>query len=220
MAAKKRKFVCYRKLEKPYTRYSKFRSKSFVRARPVCRTVRFDMGADDKDYFWQVDLLAKSDLQIRDRALESGRQACNRTMEAKVGKKEFKFKVMVYPHHILRENPLASGAGADRMSTGMKHSFGKPIGLAARVKKKQSVFRLLVQEKHLEIARMAIKKAGHKIPCSVSIVAKKIEKKEAKKVKKEAVKEEKKESPKEESVKQETEQPEPSVETSEAPAQA
>ena len=167
--AKKRKFVCYRRLERPYTRYSKFRSKSFVRARPPCRTVRFDMGADDKQYDYQLELKSKAALQIRDRALEAGRQACNRLMEAKVGKKEFKFKVMVYPHHVLRENPLASGAGADRMSTGMKHSFGKPIGIAAQVKKGQVLYRLQVQAKHLDLAKQAIKKAGFKVPCSVSL---------------------------------------------------
>ena len=68
--AKKRKFVCYRKLERPYTRYSKFRAKSFVRARPVNRVVRFDMGDDSKKYDWQLDLISKADLQIRDRAIE------------------------------------------------------------------------------------------------------------------------------------------------------
>ena len=44
------------------------------------------------------------------------------------------FQLRIYPHHILRENPLAAGAGADRMSTGMKCAFGKPISVAARVK--------------------------------------------------------------------------------------
>ncbi len=54
-------------------------------------------------------------------------------------KTDYKFKIKVYPHHHIRENPLASGAGADRMSTGMKKSFGKVIGLAARVKEGQEV---------------------------------------------------------------------------------
>ena len=47
--------------------------------------------------------------------------------------------IRIYPHHIMRENPLATGAGADRMSTGMKKSFGKTIGVAARVHKGQTL---------------------------------------------------------------------------------
>lgn len=142
--------------------------------------MRYDMGSDAKKYAWQLDLVAKSDLQIRDRAIESARQTTNRHLESKLGKKEFKFKVMMYPHHILRENPLASGAGADRMSTGMKHSFGKPIGVAARCRKGQTLFRLLVQKKHLEAGRDALKKAGYKVPCSVKMVVKSLEPKKAK----------------------------------------
>ncbi|MBI5065636.1 hypothetical protein HZA97_05350, partial [Candidatus Woesearchaeota archaeon] len=40
-----RKFVAYRRLDRPpYTRYSKYKKLSYVRSRPVCRVVRFDMG--------------------------------------------------------------------------------------------------------------------------------------------------------------------------------
>ena len=42
-------------------------------------------------------------------------------------------QIKCFPHHVIRENALAAGAGADRLSTGMKHSFGKTIGTAARV---------------------------------------------------------------------------------------
>lgn len=132
------------------------------------------MGDENKSYDYQLDLISKADLQIRDRAIEAARQTSNRKLEAKLGKKEFKFKVMVYPHHVLRENPLASGAGADRMSTGMKHSFGKPIGLAARVKKGQTIFRLFCQAKHLDAARDSLKKAGYKMPCSTALQVKKL----------------------------------------------
>ena len=78
----------------------------------------------------------------------------------------YHLKINIYPHHILRENPLAAGAGADRMSTGMKMSFGKPIGLAAQVKKGQTLLSVNVDKENLEVAKQALKKASHKLPCS------------------------------------------------------
>jgi large subunit ribosomal protein L10e len=76
---------------------------------------------------------------------------------------------MAYPHHILRENPLAAGAGADRFSTGMAHSFGKPISVAAQFKKGQPVFRLAINKEKLEVGRSALKRAQYKLPCDCLI---------------------------------------------------
>ena len=76
----------------------------------------------------------------------------------------------VYPHHILRENPLASGAGADRLSTGMAHNYGKPIGLAAQIKKGQPIFTVKTTKEHIALARAAMKRAAYKLPCQYSII--------------------------------------------------
>lgn len=169
-----RRAVAYRKLERPYTRISKYKVRNYVRARPANRIARYDMGQDVKVYDYQLDLIAGSDLQIRDRSLESARQTSNRHLEEALGKTEYKYKLMVFPHHILRENPLAAGAGADRLSTGMAHSFGKPIGIAAQVKKGKSLFRLFCQAKHLDIAKTAIKKAKYKVACACKIEIKRL----------------------------------------------
>lgn len=168
--ARPRKFVAYRFLERPYTRYSKYKAKCYIRARPTCRLVRSDMGDDTKTFEYKVSLVAKSTLQIRDLAIESARQTSNRLMESKLMKSDYKYKVLIYPHHILRENPLAAGAGADRMSTGMAHSFGKPIGLAAQVKVGKAMFCVNVNEANVPLARLAMKRASYKIPCQCSIV--------------------------------------------------
>ena len=40
----------------------------------------------------------------------------------------------VHPWHCLRINKMLSCAGADRLQTGMRGAFGKPIGKVARVK--------------------------------------------------------------------------------------
>ncbi|HII72249.1 TPA: 50S ribosomal protein L16, partial [Candidatus Woesearchaeota archaeon] len=107
--------------------------------------------------------------QIRDNAIEAARQTANRLVVKKLGKTGFKMKIRTYPHHILRENPLASGAGADRMSTGMKMSFGKPIGIAARIMKGQTIMELNVPKQNVAVAKEALKRAGSKFPCGVTI---------------------------------------------------
>ena len=171
--ARIRKFVAYRKLEKPYTRYSKYKKLSYVRARPVCKVVRFDMGNQNLNFDYTLSVIVTDSLQIRDNAIESARQSCNRLLEKNLGKDGYHFIVRIYPHHILRENPLASGAGADRLSTGMAHSFGKPIGIAAQVKKGNAIFTLDINKENLQLGKDALKRATHKVPCHCIIVEKK-----------------------------------------------
>ena len=42
-------------------------------------------------------------------------------------------RVRKHPYHVVRINKMLSCAGADRLQTGMRHAFGKPQGLVARV---------------------------------------------------------------------------------------
>ena len=167
--ARLRKFVAYRRLERPYTRTSKFKAKSYIKMTPNVKVVRFDTGDASRDFKFTLNLLSKSDLQIRDNALESARQTSNKLLETHLGLNGFHLKVKVYPYHVLREHALASGAGADRFSSGMAHSFGKPIGLAARVKKGHAIFQVSVDRQNLEVAKQALERASKKLPCSCTI---------------------------------------------------
>ncbi|MCA9478522.1 MAG: 50S ribosomal protein L16 [Nanoarchaeota archaeon] len=159
----------WRRLERPYTRKSKYRSKAFVRAVPANKIVKFEMGQLSKPLPYVVTLNSAVDIQIRHNALESARKSANRLLETKLGKQGFKLKIRVYPHHILRNNPLASGAGADRMSTGMKMSFGKAVGIAARVHKGQAIMEVHCNEKDLDLAKLALTRARHKFPAGGSL---------------------------------------------------
>lgn len=173
--AKKRKFCAYRRLERPYTRKSKFRAKSFVRSSPVPKIVRFDMGNKTKtDWEYAIHLVSKNDLNIRDSSIESARQLINKFFETKIGTENYHFRIKAYPHHMLRENPLATGAGADRMSTGMKMSFGKVVGIAARIKKGKSVFEVRTTKEHAEKIRVAIAKAATKMPATFMVTMEKL----------------------------------------------
>ncbi|MFP4403243.1 MAG: 50S ribosomal protein L16 [Nanoarchaeota archaeon] len=167
--AKVRKFCAYRRLERPYTRKSKYRKLSYIKTNPNIKIVKFETGNLSRKFPVRVDLISKDNLQIRHNAFESARLTSNRTLEKGLGKKEFKFKIRVFPHHFLRENPLASGAGADRMSTGMKMSFGKVIGSAAQIKKDQIVLSVFVEKNKIAVARKALKKASYKMPAQFSL---------------------------------------------------
>jgi len=168
--AKLRKGVAYRKLERPYTRRSKFKGKAFVRANPNISVVRFNMGDPNKKFSHILQIISSADVQVRHNSIESARQSCNRNLEGKLGKSDYYFTVRIYPHHILRENPLAAGAGADRMSTGMAHSFGKPIGAAAQVRKGQVLFQVDVDEKNVLVAKDALSRCSKKFSCAPRIL--------------------------------------------------
>ena len=168
--ARLRKFSAYQRLERPYTRASKYKKQNFVRAVPQKLVTRFEMGNPTGKFNTTLKLLAGKGLQIRQNSIESARLTSNRVLEKTLGKTEYFLKIMIYPFHVLRENPLASGAGADRMSTGMKKSFGKPIGIAAQVKEGQALLQLKVDKKNLAVAKLALKRASHKFPCACRTV--------------------------------------------------
>ncbi|HII17618.1 TPA: 50S ribosomal protein L16 [Candidatus Woesearchaeota archaeon] len=167
--ARLRKAISYRRLERPHTRVSKFTAKSFVKTTHNTKISSFNMGNPQKDFPYAVTLRTKADLQIRDNAMNSAREASNRIMEKTIGAGNYYLRVNCYPHHILRENPLASGAGADRFSTGMAKSFGKPIGQAVRAKKGKGLFTIFVEKQNLELAKKALHRASGKLPCSCGI---------------------------------------------------
>ncbi|MBN2367398.1 50S ribosomal protein L16 [Candidatus Woesearchaeota archaeon] len=172
--ARLRKFVCYRHLERPNTRKSKYRNKSFVRGAPVCRIVKFNIGNLSDDFPYRLDLAATQDMQVRDNSIESARLTTTRTLEKALGKKGFRIQVRTYPHHILREHALASGAGADRFSSGMAHSFGKPVGNAVQLKNGQKLMSVYVPESGITLAREALNKANCKLPAKFSISVEKL----------------------------------------------
>ena len=155
--------------KKPYTRISIHRPRiSYVKGVPASKIHQFEMGAKG-DYPLSFDLVSKDDVQIRSNALESARITALKHLTKKLGETGFFFKVLVYPHHVLRQNSIATGAGADRYSQGMAKSFGKPIGQAARVKVGQNVMRVKAPKNSEAIVREALKRASKKLPGSFFI---------------------------------------------------
>ena len=162
---------CYRRLERPYTRQSKSRPrKGYVKGVPAPKITQFEFGTKG-DYARTLYLVSKSNVQIRHNALDAARVATVQKLEKGIGKgMKFFLKVRVYPHHVLRENALATGAGADRFQQGMRKSFGKPIGTAARVFEGQKIIEIRVNENSVAVAKSALKQANAKLPTTCRIV--------------------------------------------------
>jgi len=127
------------------------------------------MGDGLKVFSHVLDLVTEERGQVRDNALESVRMAINRFLNNKLGKDGYFMKIRVYPYHILRENKQAQGAGADRVSQGMSHAFGRNIGRAIRLHKGQEIISILVDEQNIETAKVALSRANAKMGIKLSV---------------------------------------------------
>ncbi len=147
--------------------------KEYMGGVPPSKITIFDMGelaAADK-FQLELSLYAKKACQITHNALEASRVAVNRVLLEKTGKSGYYLKFRLYPHEVLRENKQATGAGADRVSDGMRLAFGKAVGLAAKVVKGQKIITARVNVQHFLAAKEALKRGAAKlpIPCGISI---------------------------------------------------
>lgn len=146
-----------------WSRYSlKNQKKNYVRALPRRSILIFDMGAKSDAYDMEATLTTRDKIQIRSNSLESARQAANRYLEVTIPGQYF-FKVLVYPHNVIREHKMATGAGADRLSRGMSQSFGRPTSVAARVNARQPIFTINTFSKNKDVVREAYRRAATKL---------------------------------------------------------
>jgi len=157
-----------------WTRFSKRRPrKSFIKTMPHKELNQHRMGTNKDDYDAIYSLVLKDDILIlRDNAMEAARQSTNKILETRMPGNYY-FVVRPYPHHIIRENKMVSGAGADRIQKGMRRSFGKPVDRAARLKKGQALFTVYVYKgKSNESAvKEAFRRARMKLSGQYSMVA-------------------------------------------------
>ncbi|MFH1456123.1 MAG: 50S ribosomal protein L16 [archaeon] len=170
-----RAFSCYRNIERAYTRKSKYKRKSYIRTVPTSKIVKFIFGDKIKDFPYRVDLKSKQPLQVRHNAIESARLMIVRRLNPRLGK-NYRLQIRQYPHHVLRENKMITGAGADRMQTGMQKAFGRPVGLAARVKAGTIIFSVYVDKNGVDHAIKAVKDAFVKLPCTCAVAVQELKK--------------------------------------------
>lgn len=136
---------------------------------PASRITQFDQGDPNGDFDLSMSLVAREACQVRHIALEAARISANRYIQKKCGK-FYHLKIRVYPHHVLRENKVAVGAGADRISDGMRGAFGTAVGTAARVRPGQRLITIRTTKANEAHAKEALRKAGIKLPTPCRIV--------------------------------------------------
>ena len=156
----------YRQIkQQPYTR------REYMGGVPASRITQFVSGNRADKFPIHLSLCVNEKCQIRHTSLEAARITANRTLEKKAGLLDYRLIVRVYPHHVIRENKQATGAGADRVSQGMRAAFGKAVGTAARVYSNQEIMTIETFNHNIAFARDALRKATSKIPspCKIKI---------------------------------------------------
>jgi len=161
---------------KPARMYTKitgpaYTRKEFMGGVPYPKITNFIQGNQRKDFEIELRLVAKESCQIRHVALEAARVSVNRKMLEGSSADSYFLQIRPYPHHVLREHKMATGAGADRISSGMRAAFGRPVGTAARVHANDIIMvGRTSPDKALKL-RDAMRKAAIKLPtpCRVEI---------------------------------------------------
>jgi len=151
---------CYRyQKNKPYIK------SRFCRGVPDSKIRIFDTGAKKApvDLFPAVaHLVCDEKQQISSEALEACRVAINKHLTNNVGKDNYHIRIRAHPFHVLRANKMLSCAGADRLSSGMRHSYGKPIGVSARVDIGQILLSVRSKDAHMVHVIEAIRRGKFK----------------------------------------------------------
>ena len=145
--------------------------KEYMGGIPTSRITQFVLGNKTAKFPVLLSLTSNERCNIRHNALESARVTINRAMEKRVGPQNFRVVIRVYPHVVLRENKQATGAGADRVSQGMRAAYGKNVGTAAEVQADQIIMTVETTEQFIQASKEALRKAGMKLPspCSVNL---------------------------------------------------
>ncbi len=131
---------------------------------PASRVSQYVMGNSTAEFPVTLTLKVKNRVQIRHTSIEAGRIAANKVLVANCGSPNYQMVVRAFPHVVLRENKLATGAGADRVSSGMRQGFGKTVGTAARLERNQAILTVSVPADKVAVAMDSLWRASMKFP--------------------------------------------------------
>jgi len=145
-----------------WTRFSRNPTKSYIKTLPHADLHQFRMGFIKKDYDLVAHFVSDQAVIIRDNAIESARQSSNKHLEKTINGSYY-FIVRVFPHHVIRENKMIAGAGADRLQKGMRRSFGRPTDRAARLAVGTELFTVYTYSKYSDHIKLAFDRARRKL---------------------------------------------------------
>jgi large subunit ribosomal protein L10e len=159
----------YRDIDKPaYTR------REYITGIPGSKVAQYEMGdkqSEPEDYPVQISLVVEESVQIRHGSLESARLSANRHLIKEFGEGNYRMILRKFPHQVIRENKQATGAGADRVSDGMRQAFGKIVGTAARIQAGERLFTAYCTVDQAAEVKEAYRRAYNKItpPCRIKV---------------------------------------------------
>ena len=159
---------CYR-----YCKNKPYPKSRFCRGVPDPKIKIFDLGrkkAPVDEFPLTIHLLSDEYQQISSEALEAARICANKYIVKNSGKESFHMRVRVHPFHVLRINKMLSCAGADRLQTGMRGTYGKPYGVAARVNIGQVLLSIRTKDSNKAVVIEALRRCKYKFPGRQKIV--------------------------------------------------
>jgi large subunit ribosomal protein L10e len=109
-------------------------------------------------------------VQISSNALEALRVSINSILQRELGQSNYRLRIRPKPFQKIRENRMLSFAGADRIQSGMRNSFGRAMGICARVQAGQIICDVGINFNNLDLVRERLRVGSMKIPCSSQIV--------------------------------------------------
>ncbi len=173
--AHRRPWRCYSKWSRRPFQYKRSanRRREFARGGSQSKIVRYWGG--NKEIPWKewdivVGLKVDKQIQISSNALEAIRITINGALQKKLGRNNFRLRVRSKPFQKYRENRMLAFAGADRVQSGMRNSFGRSTGVCARVKAGSVICEVGCALRNLPLVRDRLRVAGMKVPSSCQIV--------------------------------------------------
>eukprot|EP00999_Lentomonas_sp_LEN2_P000651 NODE_1647_length_782_cov_330.132824_g1598_i0.p1 GENE.NODE_1647_length_782_cov_330.132824_g1598_i0~~NODE_1647_length_782_cov_330.132824_g1598_i0.p1 ORF type:complete len:213 (-),score=51.15 NODE_1647_length_782_cov_330.132824_g1598_i0:66-704(-) len=151
---------CYR-----YCKNKPYPKSRFCRGVPDSKLRIYDAGMkklDAEAFPFCAHIISMEREQISSEALEAARVQANKYMIKHGGKDVFHLRVRVHPYHVIRINKMLSCAGADRLQTGMRGAYGKPNGVAARVRIGTTLLSIRAREGSAKHVMEALRRAKMK----------------------------------------------------------
>lgn len=96
--------------------------------------------------------------------MEAARVACNKYLIKTTGKEGYHIRTRAHPYHVIRQNKMLSCAGADRLSSGMRGSYGKPMEMAARISIGDAIISVRAKDVNAPHVIEALRRAKFKFP--------------------------------------------------------
>ncbi|MFX1378870.1 MAG: 50S ribosomal protein L16 [Promethearchaeota archaeon] len=173
--AHKRPWHCYSKWSRRPFQYKRSanRRREYARGGAQSKIQRYWGG--NKEAPWEnfdlvVGLKVNNQIQISSNALEAIRITINGALQKYLGRQNYRLRIRPKPFQKYRENRMLAFAGADRVQSGMRNSFGRSTGVCARVKAGQIIAEVGTNLRNLSLVRDRMRVASMKISSACQIV--------------------------------------------------